>query len=80
MVMEQELGRPLLPQETVHHRNGQKADNRLANLELWTSSHPPGQRVTDLVEWAVELLRLYSPHIRGAGDVGEIQQSYVADV
>lgn len=33
-VMEQSLGRKLLPTEIVHHRNGDTADNRLDNLEV----------------------------------------------
>lgn len=33
-VVEQSIGRYLLPSEQVHHRNGDKADNRLENLEL----------------------------------------------
>lgn len=61
MVMEQLLGRPLLPGETVHHRNGIKHDNRPENLELWSSRHPKGQRVRDLVEFAVAILRVYAP-------------------
>lgn len=59
MVMEAHLGRALLPEETVHHKNGVRHDNRLENLELWSSSHPPGQRVEDRVAWAREILALY---------------------
>ncbi|TMK84771.1 MAG: HNH endonuclease, partial [Actinobacteria bacterium] len=35
LVMEQLLGRYLSPDETVHHRNGVRNDNRPENLELW---------------------------------------------
>lgn len=59
VVMETVLGRKLLPEETVHHRNGVRDDNRPENLELWSSSQPPGQRVEDKVKWAREILALY---------------------
>ena len=58
-VMKQHVGRSLLKIETVHHINGEKSDNRLENLELWSSSHPPGQRVADKLQWAREILATY---------------------
>lgn len=58
-IMEEALGRPLEPHEHVHHRNGVRDDNRWENLELWSTSHPPGQRVEDKVAWAKVILELY---------------------
>jgi len=61
VVIEAALGRFLAQDESVHHANGARHDNRPENLELWASSHPAGQRVEDLVQWAQELLTKYQP-------------------
>jgi len=59
LIMSQMLGRPLRRNETVHHKNGNRSDNKLENLELWNHSHGPGQRVKDMVQWAQNILKEY---------------------
>lgn len=66
-VMAKTLGRALLPGENVHHINGDRLDNRAANLELWSDRQPKGQRVEDKVQWALDVLGVYAPHLLHEG-------------
>src|SRR5258708_1694081 len=58
-VMEQHLGRSLYPDENIHHKDGNRSNNDISNLELWVERQPQGQRVEELVAWAKEIIRRY---------------------
>ena len=64
LIMEQLLGRALLPGESVHHKNGIRNDNRADNLELRVEAkHPRGSTPKELVEWARQLINRYEADI-----------------
>jgi hypothetical protein len=51
-VMEQHLGRKLERWETVHHKDGDKANNELDNLELFSAvPQSAGQRPVDMAKY-----------------------------
>lgn len=68
VVVSEKIGRDLLSGENVHHKNGDRADNRPENLELWVTMQPAGQRPRDLVAFANQILNRYTDEVLAALD------------
>lgn len=54
LVMEQFLGRKLLPNEVIHHKDGNGLNNALENLELMTQAEHQNEHLMEGTAWDVE--------------------------
>ena len=70
--MEKYLGRFLKSGENIHHKNGIKDDNRIENLELWTTWQSYGQRVEDLLNFVFDA---YNKELRDKMAVQDLVRS-----
>lgn len=61
LVMEQHLGRLLTEGENVHHKNGNRTENAIGNLELWVVRQPKGRRAIDMLAYGREIVAELEP-------------------
>ncbi len=69
LVMEAHLGRTLRADEVVHHRNGDRADNRIENLEVFASNaeHLRHELTGKLPKWTEDGLAKIRAGVRRPG-------------
>jgi hypothetical protein len=63
LVASEMIGRPLESNESVHHINGIRDDNRPDNLEIWNCAQPAGQRIDQKLQFFTALAEDYVPDL-----------------
>lgn len=71
LVMENHIGRYLLPGEVCHHRNKNRADNRIENLELFSSNpeHLKSELTGKVPKWTSEGKARMQAAVNRVGDL-----------
>lgn len=84
-IMENILGRKLKRNEVVHHKNGDKSDNRLENLEVMTLSehgkfHSIGRKMSEESKKKLSEIGYHRPNLscrrKSKEDIIEIAKKY----
>lgn len=86
-IMEQHIGRKLSRNEVVHHKNGDKRDNRIENLEIMslsehTKKHKTGKAHSEKTKQKLSMAMLGRPNVwcrkLTDEDVAFIKENYIA--
>jgi hypothetical protein len=79
-LMEQQLGRKLNTDEVVHHKNGDKLDNRLENLELFSRSGHSVEHQLGSKHSAAERARIGNSRTRANGKYSVLTEETVLEI